>query len=264
MMLTSTIISIISSIAVIASLVIAYRALIEVRKQRETIYLPSIVISGYEIRHKAERLGSHIAINYWRISWDENHNIHDVGREIGGSHGENFHLDFYNLGLGSAKNISIKFDIDVLEIMKEMKQIAESNNKSDVIKYSISNDWVNYETKQFQIGGGGSCIADYIFKKEINFLLPVSVNNKLTKVEFPHVLTQLIMFYNYVLFECYETCDGYYYSNGKKITTLEFPTFKLLLKYEDINNKEHNKTYSITVCNDVDGYNHGYLKIAEI
>ncbi len=263
-MLITTIINLISSIAVIASLFIAYRALIEVRKQRETIYLPSILISGYEIRYKAERLGSLIAINYWRISWDENHNIQDIGREIGGSLGENFHLDFYNIGLGSAKKLTMTFDINVSKIIKEILQIAASNNKSDIINFTLTDNNLDFETKNFQSIAGGFTIADYILKKEIKYLLPVSVSNKLTKVEFPHVLTDLIMFYNYVIFECYETCDGYYYRNGERITAPVFPTFQLSLKYQDINNKEHNKTYSITVSNNKDGYTHGYLKIVEI
>lgn len=255
MELITTIISILSSIAVLVSLIIAYRALIEVRKQRETIYLPDLITKGYEFSCYAEKADSYIKVRYCYL-FDTNFLPIDDA-----PHKNPFYIDLYNIGLGTAKNITIRFDINISEVIKEIERIANDNHKSKIVKFELGENWLNYDAESYT--GGGITIADYMLRKEIGFLLPTSANNGFIKVEFPYVITILINVFNYVLYRCYESFGGIYYNNDKRVKIPLFPTFHFYLEYQDINNKIHNKTYSINVNNEMEGYAQGFLTLKE-
>ncbi|WP_217996357.1 hypothetical protein, partial [Alicyclobacillus shizuokensis] len=128
-------------------------------------------------------------------------------------------LDAYNIGLGTAKNVSIEWIYDIEQVLSVCTSTSDS-------PFGIT-----YEKNRRLIIEGKRQSSEVYLKNDNRFyttyMLPVSVQSQSTPVPLPYGYVALFM--------------ASFIGNVER----EFPPLKCIIKYRDIGNRIHKVRYTI-------------------
>lgn len=201
----TTFFAIISALATVIYTFITIKTLKEIKLQRETTYLPNLVLGD----------------SFFTMYISENLNLNDIEFEEINSKKrlKDCKLKIYNIGFASAKDVKVSFEINNESFFQIIKE-----NYPD-FKIELKNDFVFYEYDKLR--EGHNLLAQT--SKEIEFLLPVNNNTEPFYVEIPSYFIRILSLITYKI-DDYDILQ-------------ELITFKFNIKLKDLANKEHNVSY---------------------
>ncbi|MDN3725552.1 hypothetical protein QRD02_14295 [Aequorivita sp. SDUM287046] len=208
----TTIVSIFAIIAAISTViytVITVKTLKEIRRQRETTYLPNVILGESSYTMLIDDKLKHNSILF-----------EDIKSKIKSKH---CFLNIYNIGLASAKNLKFTFNINDQEYIK-----LASKNIDGLEISEMGNGFLSIEHKELKSGHNLSA-QKY---REKDFLIPINIENKSFQLELPNYLMSILFLLVYNLEDNYELLE-------------ELPYFELKIEYEDLSNKTHWINYQI-------------------
>ncbi len=208
----TTIVSIFAIIAAISTVVytiITIKTLKELKRQRETTYLPNVILGESSYTMLIDSNLNHNSIQF-----------EDVNSKI---KTKNCYLNIYNIGLASAKNLNFTYEIDNENIIK----LASENVKKLAIN-ELKNGWLSIDYKEFK--SSHNLLAQK--NREKDFLIPVNIENRPFQLELPSYLLSILYILTYDIEENYELLQN-------------IPEFSLKIEYEDLNNKKHWINYQL-------------------
>lgn len=234
--------NVLSSIATALAVFIGVYSIYEVRKQRESTYMPDLIIE--------EKLFEMVERNQGLRFFYDDEEKNDLNLRLA-----QFHLCCYNIGFASAKKIKCEFifnaDCYIKKINKNLKALSRENEITfqfgkgkKFIKILSSNSV--FENQALALKNG--------FKIDKNLILPVSVANEPIKIEIPYPILLFFIINQYYSFENEHADDD---------SDFNF-TFKI--SFYDIGNVKRSKTYKISFYSMASGnlYFRGELRADEI
>lgn len=222
-----------ASIGTFVSAMIAVFTLFEIKKQRQSLYLPDILIKSFTVSISKSPLNkeNEELIQYkTSVFNDYSKNYNDIDFEVSAK----YKVD--NVGFGVAKNLICQWHFSTKEAIKEIEKILPSDFNFSWHKglnlYLLN----NLRNEDFHYSANAN-----IYKQEIDYITPISVENHFHF----HTIPEIIIFCHY-LFLIYKTnLTG---KSGENFHVFEFFEYKfpnpaLSIKYKDINGKTHKKLY---------------------
>jgi hypothetical protein len=210
----TTIVSIFTIIAALSTVIytiITVRTLKEIRKQRETTYMPNVILgdSGFTMCINE-------SLDFETISF-EDVKTKEKSKEC--------YLNIYNIGLASATDLSFKFEFNDQSLAK----IATDSIPKLHIEI-LSNGFISIDYKNLQTAH--NLYGQKYFSKD--FLLPVNIDNSSLRLNLPSYVIYVIYFLVYKIDDNYDILKN-------------LPDFKLLIEFIDINDKKFVKSYNLNL-----------------
>lgn len=205
---------------------IAGKTLREIKLQRETTYLPEIIINSTPFYLKCENeYGFPVQYNSTSDITFPSINVDITFLSIP--------IRVYNIGLGSAKKIHFKFDFDV------KKAISILQNKKIHLKGGLEHDFkFDYDYNSIMISGinGQSYFPISLDNQFNSYLLPVNIDRNGADFDLPIHITSMYAIYSFM-----------WMVNHQLMKDCSFPPITIHVNYSDINNKDFNKIYEVNL-----------------
>lgn len=226
---------IIAAVATAIAAYLTYKTLKEVKKQRESMYMPDIIIEEkrfYIYTAKKNDISSFCEFTLEKK--DQNY----TAKEFKIS---KLQIDIFNIGLATAKNIKVtfKFDIDkAISIIEKMNKNMSSEKAINIIK---TRNGIEFKGGTKSIASGSVHFTKNQLHSTINHVLPINISNSSYKIELPQFILEL---YSNII-------SQFWILDSKTIEMEEFPLIEINFTFFDIGNKKHKKKYQL--CLKFDG-----------
>lgn len=229
--------TVLASVATSICAYVAFKTLNEVKKQRESTYLPDIVIGEENLYvYFRDRNGVFEPAEY---SYEnKGYYFHDLKKCEA-----NFYLiklKFYNIGLATAKEVKLEFFFDKDDIQRSIDK--SSNVNRDLRVEFRKNDFEFFEGET-RVKHGYYAIDEKI--NYLGYLMPITVSRKPFMCEAPNLASSLLL--------CMINPSELYELHEKNLMMCPVEPFyvldglKVLITYKDINNKSHVKLYHVSI-----------------
>lgn len=234
-----------ASIATTLCAYIAFKTLYEVKRQRESTYLPDIII-GEENLYVYFRNKDGVLEPAEYSYENKNKYYHQLGRCE-----SNFYLiklKFYNIGLATAKEMKIEYFFDKESIQRS---IDKSFNVSRNFKVEMNKNDFEFFEGETKVGYGYYSINEKF--NYVGYLMPITVSEKSFVCDAPNLASALLL--------CMIDPSEHYELQEKGIIMCPVePLYvldglKVRISYKDINNKSHVKLYNVSLTS---GWMTGY------
>ena len=154
-----------------------------------------------------------------------------------------FGINIYNIGLGPAKNVSLRYEIDtnvILDLLESISNVFPSANDrisierintppySDLLFFRYPAHW---HSKMLQI-------PDFIENEQITHLLKIEISKQPFLYLLPKYVLELYTIFQYYWMEQMQ-------QDANHLPT--FPEFYLHTRYDDIGNKTINRKFQINL-----------------
>lgn len=222
---------ILSSIATTIAVYYTYLTLKEVKVQRESMYMPDLIIEEKKFYLYGYQNEKGIVLNEFSYENKELNYRSDKSLFY------NFSIDLNNIGLGTAKNIDVKFKFNISDAILIINKM---NNKVDVSKK------INIKKTKYSIGFSGGIestqkksmhIIKNQFETKINHILPISISGTSVKINLPQVIQELYSI----------SVTLFWLINKEEQELYKFPSIFLYFQYYDIGNKKHTKKHELNL-----------------
>lgn len=223
--------AIVSSIATLAYAIIAFRTLYEIKKQRESTYQPEIVIEE-----------SILYINNcssiddkWEPNYSTKRDYITPNNELSLEYKKPY-INLYNIGLGAAKDVEVKFTFNIEEYEENIKKINRSlKGTKDKFYLDTQGKGILFSECDKITHGLPNINPDI---NRLNHILPATTTKLSTMVYLPLLPS--------VFFEA--TMRNFVNQNylEKKFIDPTFGDILIDITYLDINNKRHEKRLTLS------------------
>ncbi len=224
---------IISGIGTFISSLIAAFTLIEVKKQRLSLYQPDILIKSFlvaisksPLQKKEDELMEYKTCDFN----DYSNNYNEIGFEFFSK----YKID--NLGFGTAKNIKCIWQFDTKKAIKKITEVLPSNYQFSSYKELDLYFLNDLDNENFHYS-----VNTKIDRQEIDYISPINIqkNNHLHTI--PEII--IITHYLFLLFK-----NNLTDKKGENFLVFEFCNYKfpnpsLKVEYEDLNGKKYKNEY---------------------
>ena len=218
------IISLVTSVAACLSAIAAFLAVRQISKQRMESYRPELIVIRTFVKSQQEE--KQIKFN-WTISNVENVRSSNDSRS--------FSVPLWNVGLGVAKNVKIHWNFPIDELVPLVNCLAQESLTPVYFKWT--NEWLFLESDK------SSPILDWAAnwtaqkESDINFILPVSIDQTATELIIPQLYIELV------------SSLAYFAVKVKKVDQhiSKIPPLECLLDYNDIGGAKHSVKFALNV-----------------
>jgi len=216
-------ITLLAGIGTVVSAGVAFWAVLQMKKQRELSYLPDLVIARmfFDGCHYPD-VQSYFA-NVWRPSPSE---------KVEGDEDIYFYMPLRNVGLGTAKNISVDWSFPIEEVVCQLNDLGQKGLPS--AHFSFENGEITIQSESLGNRGLNSWLNQQ--KTLLEYLLPVTVKSEPVKLKFPILFAQLC---SYLFF--------FHEKNNDPNSMQNFPAIRAHFEYYDIGGKSHKTDFDIRV-----------------
>lgn len=216
-------ITLLAGIGTVVSAGVAFWAVLQMKKQRELSYLPDLVIARmfFDGCHFPD-VKSYFA-NAWRPSPSE---------RVEGDEEILFYMPLRNVGLGTAKNISVVWSFPIEEVVCQLNDLGQKSLPS--AHFSLENGKITIQSESLGNQGLNSWFNQQ--KTSLEYLLPITVKSEPVKLEFPILFTQLC---SYLFF--------FHEKNNDPNSMQNFPAIRAHFEYYDIGGKSRKTDFDIRV-----------------
>ncbi|MDD5300044.1 MAG: hypothetical protein PHD65_06075 [Gallionella sp.] len=216
-------ITLLAGIGTVVSAGVAFWAVLQMKKQRELSYLPDLVIS----RMFFDGCRCQDAESYFANGWTPSPFL-----KIEGDEEFVFYLPLRNVGLGTAKNISVAWSFPIEEIVCKLNDLGQKN--LPLTHFSFDDGKITIQSESLGNQGLNSWFNQQ--KSSLEYLLPVTVKSEPVKLEFPILFTQLC---SYLFF--------FHEKNNDPNSMQNFPVIRAHFEYYDIGGELHKTDFDINV-----------------
>lgn len=228
-------ISVISAFGTIAAAIIYYFTLKEIKKQRLDKYAPSLFIDRATFFVQGV-IRNEIEMPYkWKNGPVEFNKIYTEFEPYGITN--RFYLNLYNIGLGIAKNIEVRFSYDDEEFIVRINELAKKIPEDRRIKIELTADRISLsaENKNLPFSNNNFPRSAYM-ASDINNIVPISISNNYTQIDLPLSFMELFNIYmNYI---------GYLL--GKEAPEINPPILTIEISYQNIANDSLLQRFTIS------------------
>ena len=205
---------------------IAGKTLHEIKLQRETTYLPEIIINSTSFYIKCENeygypVQYNLSSDITLPSIKENFTILTIPIKV------------YNIGLGTAKKIQYKFEFDI------KSAIAILQNKKIFLNSGIEHVFnFDYKNDSIMINGidGMSYFSISLDDRSNSYLLPVNIEKSGIDLDLPIHISTMYAIYTFI-----------WRLDHQLMQNCSFPPIFININYSDINNNEFNKLFEVNL-----------------
>ncbi len=216
----------VTAFATIRYVWISSKTLREIKLQRETTYLPEIIINSTPFYLKCENeygfpVQYNLSSDKTLSSINENFTILTIPIRV------------YNIGFGSAKKVHFKFDFDV------KKAISILQNKKIHLKGGLEHDFkFDYDSNSIMVSGinGQSYFPISLDNQFNSYLLPVNIDRSGADFDLPLHISSMYAIYSFI-----------WRVNHQLMKDCSFPPITIHVNYSDINNKDFNKIFEVNL-----------------
>ncbi|MCC6372302.1 MAG: hypothetical protein IT236_14965 [Bacteroidia bacterium] len=238
----SEIINLLAGIGTFISALIALFTLLEVKKQRLSMYKPEILIKSFILSiSKSPLLKKEELLEYRVIDFNDNsNNYYQTKLEPS----PNYKLD--NFGFGIAKNIVCKWEFESDIAIEMIKKIFPNNYTFRTISELNIYFLKKLDNEEFHFS-----INSDIDNQTIDFIAPI---NQQKHYHF-HAIPSVIIYTHYLFLIFKKDLLTENCANFRFFEFENFPRPILKIEYSDINNKKYKKTFKFritAVSNQVD------------
>ncbi|MGE5614838.1 MAG: hypothetical protein ACM3XR_10580 [Bacillota bacterium] len=219
------IISMISSIGTFIATIIVFFTLLEMRKQRKNSMSPELAFSR-------KRFYTYY-VPYNDLLWVDKKLTGKKLDNIGNNYHNSFSIETNNIGMGTAKDIDIKWEFDIKNLIDRINKLDK--NKIYEIKYIENKDSYN---KRLIIKYCNRLLF-YDMENDLNdyheYILSSQIKNETFSIYFPECFIKLISFLLYLFID----------NDFKEINEIihDFPKIKMQMNYYDIGGTKYQKNY---------------------
>lgn len=212
-----------ASFATCVTAVIVLLTLLEMKAQRSLSYRPALV----PIRQSA-----HVYKHENQFVWSENR-LQEIDAL---AFVRDYPIHIYNLGRGAAKNIKLKWELDVPSIIDAVNKLCQKNMSQVFIELD-KNKWMSINEAGAHRGSINTALD---MEGMHDHLLPASIDKEGLSIRLP---------------KTFETLASYYFSEGGKTiakdddsSILESrPKITLSIAFEDITGAKHSAKFAFTL-----------------
>lgn len=225
------IIAIISALATVVAAIIYYLTLEELKKQRENTARPHLFIDKTYFNVQGMTKGNYMMPIKWTTE-KMNSVVSEFPNKIIIS---DFYLQCYNIGFGTATNVSIEFDYDIDLFLSKIFDLEKEIPEKDRITVEKNSAFLSFsnKNKEMPFRTFGISIENSL-KHYITYVLPVNIKNEPVQVKLPSHYLELLNVYVYN-----------FMSNEKKDLDYSIPPITTKIKYSDINKKQTEESFTI-------------------
>lgn len=221
-MTISDYISLISSVAALITAIVVFFTLLEMKKQRQRAYKPDLIFKPTKLNYSAKfENGLNFNISYPGTIEDENK--------------ENFDSKLFNIGLGTAKKIIVKFSYDYKKALKTVIEEQQSITEDFGLKIETIDSILKIT---FNNLGGHVIDVDHDFKYDIDYVLPTKIYSNAITYSLPS--SYKLLFGLFYLLKVYKNPDKLYKPNEK-----DFPPLNVSVEHLDIGGKKYKNKYLV-------------------
>lgn len=222
----NTIITAVTAFATIRYVRISSKTLREIKLQRETTYLPEIIINSITFNLRCDKKYG-FPIEYTIESKVSDTLINELITFFA------IPIRLYNIGLGAAKDVHYNFQFDI------NKATAILQDKKVYLNNDFEHEFTfDYKQDSILINGinGMSYFSISLDEKFNSYLLPVNIENSGTDLNLPLHISTLYAIYTFI-----------WRMNHKLMENCSFPPIIINISYSDINNNIFNKTFEVNL-----------------
>jgi hypothetical protein len=230
-------IALLSSVATILTAAVLFFTLRETQKQTRRAFKPDIVLSRSLFYVFWRKFGK----SYLPICWT-NSSLKGSSDKIADPNSL-IHLEGYNIGVGAAKSIDLKWDYDIMSFVHTIKVF----DKGKIFSFIDPMHSRRHSFQRFSIKSVGYELfinPDLDMKRFLDYSLPSNIKTAPIQIYFPQSFITLssILIYLFAV--------NYKKRNINNKFPVSLPTLKLLMSYKDIANNIHTKEFdvSFTFC----------------
>lgn len=214
-----------SNIAAFITALAALFTVLEMRRQRKSSYLPDFAFEPKNFSLYKSESNSNIPLSYFDKSKKT-----AINNSL-----ERVNLRCFNVGFGTAKEVSLSWEFDVLEFANLItKTDSEIDIKVWKEKFGVEIESEKLKIKKMHMDGQLS--------QKIHHVMPVSISDQPLSVLIPPMYMDLYSIYIYSNIKRMQS-----ETEESKISSYEEPpVLKLSMSFNDIEGKTHNQKFEFT------------------
>lgn len=224
------IIALLASLGACFSAVATFWTVREIKKQREASYRPELALSRTLVECTKDPLVAGAIPNFWTIqsgamstSWaGEDGKIESQSRA--------FSLPLRNIGLGTAKTVSVLWSFPFKNVTKQVNELAQKTLSSAYL--TLENDVLSFDSEDL-----GNRISVWRNQKQetLDYVLPAAVHHELVMLMLPDAYITIVSSLIYF---------GFKYEDEKSHSP-EIPPLIANVEFSDIGDGRHSTKFSI-------------------
>lgn len=233
----SNLITILSSLATLASALIALATLFEVKRQRTASYKPDVLIKSFLISFSKSifQIGEDEILKFKACDFnDYSNNFDEIEFKVSPLYKVN------NLGFGVAKNVECQWRFDYSAAINKIQNVIASDfelRKDQQLNLYFLRK-LGDETFHFTLNSEFD-------KQEIDYISPIGVQNHFHFHAIPKIIpASYLLFLQFKEELLSETGQNFHVFEFKEF---DFPKPELRIKYQDINGKWHKRRFRFSV-----------------
>ncbi|AWX46181.1 hypothetical protein HME9304_03213 [Flagellimonas maritima] len=226
------IIAIISALATVVAAIIYYLTLEELKKQRENTARPHLFIDKTYFNVQGVRKGDYLIPIKWTTE-KMTSVILEFTNEINIA---KFFLKCYNIGFGTATNVSVEFYYDIDLFISKISELEKEVKESDRIKIEKNNVLISFSTENEEMPPRkfGLTIENNL-KHYVTYVLPVNIKNEPVNLRLPSHYLELLNVYVFYFMSI----------ENKEDLDYSVPEITTKINYSDINKKQMEESFTI-------------------
>ncbi|MGV3470009.1 hypothetical protein [Limnobacter sp.] len=219
-MTNDQIVALLTSIGACLSAVATFLTVRQIAKQREASYRPELALSRVYLECTKDPIAQGSIPTLWAAKGKDG-KTDPLTRSLS--------LPIRNVGLGTAKGVSIKWSFPFDVVTKQVNEVAQKSLSAAY--YTFEEESLSLDSQDF-----GKSTSMWMNQKQVtmDYVLPASVDNDPVLLTLPHAYVQIVS--SLLYFSARQTDRGPF---------PEIPPLSARMEYSDISESKHKATYSI-------------------
>ena len=220
---------IVSAIATAIAAFLTFRTLKEVKTQRESMYMPDIIIEEKQFFIYGAETSK--GISFCEFSIEKKKHGH-LSEKFAFS---KFSIDIFNIGLATAKKVEVNFTFNTEKSILNIENINKNIPLSKAVKINKTKTGIEFIGGEDSLKSGSMHFINNQLQTKINHVLPINISDTPFKVELPMFILELYT----------TTISQFWIDESQNREFPDFPPIKVKFTYLDIGNKKHKKKYQL-------------------
>lgn len=223
-MTNDQIIALFASLGACFSAVATFLTVRQIAKQREASYRPELAFSRVFIECTKDPHSHGTIPTHWIAKDKDNKDI---------KQSRMFSLPLLNIGLGTAKSISVNWMFPFEDLTKRVNELAQKTLSAAYFKFD--NGMLSIDSEKY---GKSTSMWRNQKQRTLDYVLPASVAKDPTMLELPHAYIMIVSFF--IFFSAKDSSkDKIHFS------VPEIPPLMLEVQYSDIGETRHKAPFAI-------------------
>jgi len=219
-MINDQIIALLASLGACFSAIATFLTVRQIAKQREASYRPELALSRVSVECKKDPIASGTIPTFWA----------PIGNEgKADSLSRTFSLPLSNIGLGTAKAVSVFWSFPFESVTKQVNDLAQKTLSAAY--FTFDKDQLSLDSENL---GKSTSIWGNQKLETLDYVLPAAVHHEPVMLKLPHAYTQIVSSLLY-----FSTRD----KDRKSFP--EIPPLIAKFEFSDIGEAKHSATFSI-------------------